>query len=119
MFKDLLVLEKERSLLEAIGFYIAYTISLFIILIIVTAFLGIIFDLSNATGEKIGEKVGMLFALFMPMVIAFLIMYKRRDFSSVNGFIFLLSGICGLLGLHIGLIPVALLTLLKFNVKVE
>ena len=112
MFEDLFKFEKERNRKEALGFYIAYSIFTIMFLFIFGVVMGLAF------GPKIGPEatqIGHAFAVLVPLMLSFEILRQKRAFSFANIFIALTSGVLGVFGIFIGLIPTAYLTTLPVN----
>lgn len=110
MFDDLFDFAKERTQKEALGFYIAYSILTLMFLFIFGIFMALVF------GERIvneATQIGRAFAVLVPLVLSFEILRQKRNFTFTNVVIALLSGILGIFGIFVGLIPTAYLTTLS------
>ena len=109
MFSDLFNYAKQRTRKEALGFYIAYSIFTIMFLFIFGILMALIF------GNKIGPEamqIGRAFAVLVPLMLSFEILRQKRAFTFVNVIVALTSGVLGVLGIFIGLIPTAYLTTL-------
>lgn len=118
MFKDLFLLEKDRTPLEAFGFYLCY-----LVMLALTAFiLGYLATTISspgtfAEGYQAGVIIGQYFAVVACLALSFLVLYKKKRLNSF-GFVLIgiLSGILAIfLGGLLGLIPTAFLTTRKKN----
>ncbi len=113
MFSDLFDYGKDRNTKEAFGFYIAYTIMGLLALFI----LGIVLEIMFSIGLENGKKLGYVFAIIVPITISFIIINKKNTMKFTYILLALLSGILGLFGAFIGLIPTAYLTTRISNKK--
>jgi len=121
MFKDLLVLEKQRTGKEAFGFYLAYFLVVGLLFGIILEF---IFGASGGAsgfaegfeqGFEEGQAVGAYFNPPFSLALSALILFKKGHLKSF-GFVLigLSSGVLALLGgLILGLVPTAYLTTIK------
>ena len=116
MFKDLLLFEKDRTALEAFGFYLAYLL-LLSLLGGLLGFLFVPYDASMTVAEEFqaGALVGQYFAVVACFALSFFILYKKNRLNSFGlVLIGVLSGLCAVfLGGLLGLVPTAYLTTTK------
>lgn len=116
MFKDLFLLEKDRTPLEAFGFYLCY-----LVLLASTAALVAFLVTPNSTpgtfaeGYQTGVVIGQYFAVVACLALSFLVLYKKKRLNSFGLVLMaILSGIlAAFLGGLLGLIPTAYLTTRK------
>ena len=116
MFEDLFDFAKKRTRKEALGFYLAYSIFTLMFLFIFGVLMALLF------GAGIGDEatqIGHAFAVLVPLVLSFEILRQKQNFNFVNIFIALTSGVLGVFGIFIGLIPTAYLTTLPEITKDE
>lgn len=111
MFSNLADFGYKRSSLQSLGFYIVY-----LILTILTGFLaGMIFGVSTgSTSFESGQKVGMIVAILVVLVLSFLVLQAKK---LLNNYFYLslaaASGVVAFLGGGLfGLIITAYLTTL-------
>ena len=121
MFKDLLVLEKQRTGKEAFGFYLAYFLVVGLLFGIILEF---IFGASGGAsgfaegfeqGFEEGQAVGAYFNPPFCLALSALVLFRKGLLKNV-GFVLigLSSGVLALLGgLILGLVPTAYLTTIK------
>ncbi len=76
MFKNLTVFSYERTIKEAIGFYLAYLFFSMILGIITAGTLGIFINSSNSF--NFGLKVGNFVAVIFSSAISFLIVKEKN-----------------------------------------
>ena len=116
MFKDIFLLEKDRTPLEAFGFYLCY-----LVLVVLTAgLLGFLIKPSStpetfAEDFQLGLVIGQYFAVVACLALSFLVLYKKKRLNSFSLVLMaILSGILAVfLGGLLGLIPTAYLTTRK------
>ena len=125
MFKDLLVLEKQRTGKEAFGFYLAYFLVVGLLFGIILEF---IFGASGGAsgfaegfeqgfeeGFEQGQAVGAYFYSVLSLALSALILFRKGHLKSF-GFVLigLSSGVLALfLVAFLGLVPTAYLTTIK------
>ena len=104
MFEDLFVFEKERNAREALGFYLAYLLIIFVSATLMGAALQSNFEEGLIAGPR--------FAIVACTALSFIILYKKNQLKNYGlVLIALLSGICAsFLGALLWLIPVSYLT---------
>ena len=110
MFDDLFKFAKVRTRKEALGFYMAYSILTIMLLFIIGVLMALIF------GEKIvneATQIGRAFAVLIPLTLSFEILRQKRLFKFSTVLIALASGILGVFGIFVGLVPTAYLTTLS------
>ena len=116
MFKDLLLLEKERTPKEALGFYLAYLL-LIALLGGLISYLLVPYDPSMTFADEFqaGAAVGQNAAVIFCLALSFMILYKKKKLQSFGlVLIGVLSGFCAIfLGGLLGLVPTAYLTTIK------
>jgi uncharacterized Tic20 family protein len=109
MFRDLLLLEKDRTGKEALGFYLAYLL----LTVLLGALAGVLAVISAtpAEGYMMGRFAGIIFCI----VLSFAILYKKKRLQSFGlVLIVVLSGLGAIfLGGLLGLVPAAYLTTIK------
>jgi hypothetical protein len=108
MFKDLTILRKSRSGLEAFGFYLAY----FGLGLLICGLLGGVASLFYPSGSfKRGMEIGNLVSIFYCLLLSVLIIRAKKSYTFMSFVLIILSGCVALfLALTGGLIPVAILT---------
>lgn len=115
MFRDLFLLEKERTPKEAFGFYLAYLL-LIGLLGGLGSFLFTPPDASMTFAENFqaGAQTGYYVGVILCLALSFAIIYKKNCWSFGLVLIGVLSGIFAvLLGAILGLVPTAYLTTKK------
>jgi len=117
LFKDLIILEKQRTWKEAIGFYLAYSLLIFLVVVICAGLFGAIIGMFGGSFEasyRVGFFIGFSGSIISCLSLSFLILFKKRKLKSFGLILLaLLSGIAGLLSVLGGMIPVAYLTTVK------
>jgi len=112
MFKDLFKLSSPRSFVQAIGFYIVYTIILLLLAFICGAIYGVsVSDVESDTAAMIGTIIAGIFSLVLSLI---LLVSKKRIKNT--GYILLAvvaGGLSYLLGGFVGMILVAFLSTIK------
>lgn len=81
MFKELGNLAYDRNWKQAIGFYCMYVLVTFVIFLLISLFVGIVISSTNtATGQEhlIKNIVGASIALFMGLIMSFLLTRAKR-----------------------------------------
>lgn len=111
MFKQLGNLAYQRNKLEALGFYIAYLITLLIVAVLASSLYSLITGSDDFdTGVRIGNIIAILFCISLAAAIC--AKKKIRNFKTI--LLVLLSGVGAVfLGGLLGLIPVAILSTFK------
>ena len=112
MFSDLFDFAKQRTRKEALGFYIAYSILTIMFLFLFGILMALVF------GDKIipqATQIGRSFAVLIPLVLSFEIVRQKKAWNFSNVLLALLSGILGVFGIFVGLIPTAYLTTLPMQ----
>lgn len=108
MFKELTNLAYQRSALEAVGFYIAYFLSLMLVAITISQLFGLI---TGKNDFQTGALIGNIIAIFTSLGLASLICAKKGIRSIRTIILVALSGVVAVfMGGLAGLIPVAYLT---------
>lgn len=110
MFKNLFNFSYKRSLIEAIGFYIAYLVTIILGSAVLAALLGLVTGNENSFG--FGFRIGNIVAIITSLSLSFIILKNRNLFGNFfYTLLFLLSGLLAYLGGGIlGLIPVSFLS---------
>ena len=110
MFDDLFTLEKQRTIEQTIGFYLAYLL----FTILVAAIIGGLIMQDIEGSVLIGLRAAAIFCL----ALSFLILYKKNQFNLPMVLIALSSGLAAMvLGSLLGLVLVAYLTTRKKAAK--
>ena len=115
IFSELFNLEKKRTIVEAIIFYVIYLIISFSIIAILAMLGTIINNMEDFNAEYIGYIVAIIF----PLVISTMIIKVKKLINIKYILLLLLSGVFGVYGLFFGLLPTTLLTLQKSNKNEE
>ena len=116
MFKDLFVLEKERTWKEAFGFYLAYLfigfVSVLLIVLLLPPYYG-----SVEEGYKIGQKYNEILNPTFSLVLSFVILFKKKKIKSFKLLLIALlsAPITSIFGLLLGLVPTAYLSTIENN----
>ncbi len=115
MFKDLMVLEKQRTGKEAFGFYLAYLLLSVVVFGVVGGFIGALGAPSDfGEGFEQGRAIGGYLPYPFSLVLSALVLFRKGHLKSFG---FVLIGLCsGVLasgGTILGLVPVAYLTTIK------
>jgi hypothetical protein len=109
MFDDLFVFNKERSPLQALGFYIVF----FIIVLVLAMFAALIFAIDFESGAIVGNVIAVIYCL----ILGYQILSAKNQLSSAfTAFLFITAFLSYFLGALGGLIPVAYLSTIK-NLK--
>lgn len=109
MFNDLFNFAMQRTRKQALGFYMAYSILTIMLLFIIGILMALLF------GEKIvndAMQIGRAFAVLIPLTLSFEILRQKRIFTFTTVLIALSSGLLGVLGIFVGLVPTTYLTTL-------
>lgn len=116
MFKDLFLLEKDRTARGALGFYLAY----FFVSALVGALLSYLlvpYDPSMTFMQEYqaGYTVGQYFSIIVCLALSFGILYKKKKLQNFGlVLVAILSGFCAVfLGTLLGLVLTAYLTTIK------
>lgn len=109
MFKDLFNFQKERTPIQALGFYIVYLIGG----VALIAILGTIFATDFESGLVAGHVMGVGYCLIMGFQI---LLRKDQLNSPYTAFLFIVAIMSYFIGALGGLIPVAYLSTIK-NLK--
>ena len=115
MFKNLFVLDINRTKLQAFGFYIVYVIlGLAISGLVCGALARILLGNSNdvQAGIQIGLKYGAMIASLYALISGLWIIFSKKIFTNIGALIFLIIGtLCSyLFGAILGYIFIAALT---------
>tara|TARA_B100001093_G_scaffold123911_1_gene116524 strand:+ start:305 stop:643 length:339 start_codon:yes stop_codon:yes gene_type:complete len=106
MFKDLFNFQKERTPIQALGFYIVY----FIGAVVLGGISGGVFATDFESGLVVGHVIGVGYCLF----IGFQILLKKDQLNSpYTAFLFIVAILSYFIGALGGLIPVAYLSTIK------
>lgn len=110
MFKKLTDLETKRTILQAIGFYLAYLL----LYVLIGAFVGAITAFvypEKATYNDI-FRIGVILSVVLSILISFISIYEKDRFDHFGMLILaILSGILSIFaGGFGGLIPIAIMT---------
>ena len=113
MFSGLTDLEMRRTPLQALGFYLAYSIGLVIVLAILGAVVGTIAgllfgDVAIAVNKAMAA-FGAIAAVVLCGVLATTMAQRKNLLSGINLVLLLLSWTGPFLGVFIGMAPVAIL----------
>ena len=109
MFRRLTDFGHQRTLVEAIGFYLVY----FILGIVIAGLLGVVAaPLTGMPGFEGGMLVGTIFAIVACPVLSFAILYKKGLLRHVGYLLVALLSVAGaaVAGLLLGLVFVAFLS---------
>ncbi|MCH9844729.1 MAG: hypothetical protein K0U39_04400 [Alphaproteobacteria bacterium] len=121
MFNDLLTLEKQRSVREAIGFYIIYLLFAIVSGVIVALIINILNPVlaEQEMGQRISFSIMIVHALeiFICSVLCVLILRQKKRLKDLHLLLVVFLSVVGsmFLGGLTGLIFVAGLTMLKPN----
>ena len=92
MFKDLMVLEKQRTGKEAFGFYLAYLLLSVVVFGVVGGFIGAIGAPSDfGEGFEQGRAIGGYLPYPFSLVLSALVLFRKGHLKS---FEFVLIGLC-------------------------
>ena len=110
MFKDLFVLEKDRTAKEAFGFYLGY----FVLILLVSFVIGYIGGSIGLMDYDSAYFSGWMGSIIFCFVLSFGILFKKKMLKSGFVLMAIFSGILAVLGGGLlGLIPTAYLTTIK------
>ena len=116
MFKDLMVLEKQRTGKEAFGFYLAYLLLSVVVFGVVGGFIGAIGAPSDfGEGFEQGQAIGGYLPYPFSLVLSALVLFRKGHLKSF-GFVLigLSSGVLAwFFAPFLGLVPTAYLTTIK------
>ncbi len=117
MFKNITDLSSRKTIKEAIGFYISFSIFGILFAMLLGGLASLYFNTSSFDeGFEVGIKIGVFFAVVYSFIFSFIILFKRNlqnNFYYI--FLSILAGILAFLGgVFLGLIvPSFLLTRAK------
>ena len=111
MFNELFVFEKQRSGIQAVGFYLFYLL----VVIVVGALLGLLGSIFAGTDFAGGVMLGQIGAVLVCLALSFLVLFKKNKLRNAGLLVIaLLSGVGAyLLGGFLGLAATAYLTTLE------
>jgi len=113
IFYELTDLSKNRSFIQALGFYLAYLFLFALLGALAGTIQGVVIpEASFEAGYMSGVRIGALLSVVVSPLFALLVLYQKKQLNNF-GYIILVvvSGIlAGFGGFLMGLIPVAFLT---------
>lgn len=92
MFNKLIDFSYERSLIEALGFYISYLILGLILVLVIGGAIGLSIGLKN-TNDEWGYFMGRIIVIIFVLALSFLILYKKKLLSNLWLILLALSSI--------------------------
>lgn len=85
MFKQLTNLSHKRTLLQAVGFYVAYLLLTMVVAMGLAAVLGT--ATGNADSYAFGMRIGTVISMIMSLALSLAILHKKK---LTNNFVFIL-----------------------------
>lgn len=116
MFKNLTNFAYKRSFKEAVGFYVAYNLLFLISSMLLGALSAILFSYgSHEQAREVGFRAGQVVNLIAPLVLSFLVFYKKKLLNHFGFFMLVFVGplLALFSGGFVGMIPVAFFTMLS------
>jgi hypothetical protein len=120
MFSNLGDFGAERSVAQAIGFYLVYLVIIFVVVELLGIASGLMFSLSGSTVYSFGIGLGAIFSGIFSALIAFLILKKKDLLGNFSSIIYIIATFAlGLLaGAFLGMIIPAFLSTRKKSLQV-
>jgi len=104
MFAGVWTLEKQRSPLQAVGFYLVHAVTAFMVIVL----LGVT-EIFGTTFEE-GMQAGQVLAILYSASLGFLVAYKKSDTRTTIAVLSISAIAAYALGLLLGVIPAAYMT---------